>query len=100
MGREKKDIFLTNGVNSELPFEHKLYLMNFMNEHGDKLLDDFQIFEFYEVANVQSVKRKQEQPEQSEVYQVPLRYALPITTEVWVIYEDGYGWVIMYPSEY
>lgn len=89
--------YLTRGVYSEIPIELQL----FMWECIDRLLENrdyFQVFELENLNSIQRITHFSEQPEYRMEYLLPT-IAKPITAKVYVI-DDGDHSTMLLAGEY
>ena len=89
--------YLTRGVYSEIPLELQLFMWECIDRLPENC-DYFQVFELENLGNIQRITHFSEQPEYRMEYLLPA-IANPITVKVYVI-DDGDHSTMLLAEEY
>ncbi|MDD7184562.1 MAG: DUF960 domain-containing protein [Oscillospiraceae bacterium] len=89
--------YLTRGVYSEIPIELQLFMWEYIDRLPENR-DYFQVFELENLGNIQRITHFSEQPEYSMEYLLPT-ITNPVTAKVYVI-DDGDHSTMLLAEEY
>ena len=93
----KNQRYLTRGVYSEIPIEPQLFMWECIDRLPENR-DYFQVFELENLNGIQRITHFSEQPEYSMEYLLPA-IANPVTAKVYVI-DDGNHSTMLLAEEY
>ena len=89
--------YLTKGVQAEIPFELQILMWEFIDKLPQER-DYFQVFELENVDDIQRIHHFSEQPEYSKEYLLPT-ITNPITAKIYII-DDGEHSTMLLAEEY
>jgi hypothetical protein len=94
--------YMTRTISEELHMEIAIILWQLIDRQKEQEveLDYLQVFELsVSAGNQQGITHRQEIPERSKTWTIPLEDAEPITRTVWCIDNDG-GQMMLFPQDY
>jgi uncharacterized protein YecE (DUF72 family) len=94
--------YMTKSISKELHMEIAIILWQLIDRQNEQEveLDYLQVFELsVSEGNQQAITHRQEIPERSETWLIPLEEAEPITRTVWCIDNDD-GQMMLFPEDY
>jgi uncharacterized protein YecE (DUF72 family) len=103
MFTNKTKRYMTRAIAEELHMEIAIILWQLIDRQKEQelVIDYLQIFELSVSEDHQlAITHRQEIPERSETWIIPLEDAEPITRTVWCIDNSTEGQMMLYPQDY